>query len=540
MASIIKIKRSETTGQIPGSLELGEIAVNLFDRKLYVGNSTGISAIGGEDFRIATQASDEGAYIKLNGDTTQSSNSVLLEAGTDLDITHQANGSILFGLEATIASNTTGTAATADAMTSAVTVTLTGDTTGTATFTNAGDTASITTTIADASIEGAQIAPNSLGANTFVAKSVGTAAIADGAITGAQVAATSLGANTLASDSVTTVKIVDANVTEAKLASDSVSTAKIVDANVTEAKLASDSVSTAKIVDANVTDAKLATDAVVTSKIAAGAVTNAKIAADAVTLGTQTTGNYVSTVADAGAGDIVVTGSGSETATVTLDLADEISSNTSGTAAQADAMSSAVTVTLTGDVAGTATFTNAGDTASITATIQADSVALGTDTTGDYVEAIQGTAGEIEVSAGGEGATVTIGLPDDVTIGGQLNVTENAVITGNTSVGGDLSVSGDLNVTGAVTYLSSSTVNVDDSMLKLSANNVADVTDHGVYAQYVEGGTTKWAGYFRDASDSSIFKFYTDVEAEPTTTVDTTATGYTQATIEATIDGGSY
>jgi len=460
MASIIKIKRSESTGQIPSSLELGEIAVNLFDRKLYVGNSTGISAIGGEDFRFATQDSDEGAYLKLNGDTTQSSNSVLLEAGTDLDVSRQANGSIVFALEATIASNTTGTAATADAMSSAVTVSLSGDITGSATFTNAGDTASITTSIADASISGNHISPNSLGANTFVAKSVGTAAIADGAITSAKIAASGITANAIGNDS--------------------------------------------------------------------------------VALGTKTTGNYVATVADAGAGDIVVTGSGSETAAITLDLADEISSNTSGTAAQADAMSSAVTVTLSGDVAGTATFTNAGDTASITATIQADSVALGTDTTGDYVEAIQGTAGEIEVSAGGEGATVTIGLPDDVTVAGQLNVSENVVVTGNTSVGGDLSVSGDLNVTGAVTYLSSSTVNVDDSMLKLSANNVADVTDHGVYAQYVEGGTTKWAGYFRDASDSSIFKFYTDVEAEPTTTVDTTATGYTQATIEATIDGGSY
>ena len=460
MASIIKIKRSETTGQIPSSLELGEIAVNLFDRKLYVGNTSGITKIGGEDFRLATQSNDSGAYLLLNGETPATSNAVLLEAGTDLDITHQANGSILFELEDAIASNTSGTAATASALTSAVTVELTGDTTGTATFTSAGDTASITTTIADASIEGAQIAPNSLGANTFVAKSVGTAAIADGAITSAKIANLGITANAVGNDS--------------------------------------------------------------------------------VELGTKTTGNYVATVADAGAGDIVVSGSGSETASVTLDLADEISSNTSGTAALADAMSSAVTVTLSGDVAGTATFTNAGDTASITATIQADSVALGTDTTGDYVEAIQGTAGEIEVSAGGEGATVTIGLPDDVTIGGQLNVTENAVITGNTSVGGDLSVSGDLNVTGAVTYLSSSTVNVDDSMLKLSANNVADVTDHGVYAQYVEGGTTKWAGYFRDASDSSIFKFYTDVEAEPTTTVDVLATGYTQATIEATIDGGSY
>lgn len=461
MASIIKIKRSDSTGSVPGSLELGEIAVNLFDRKLYVGNSTGVTAVGGEQFRLTTQNSDEGALLKIFADTPSFANSILLEAGTDLDITNQANGSILFELEDEIASNTTGTAATADAFTSAVTVTLTGDTTGTATFTNAGDTASITTTIADASIEGAQIAPNTLGANTFVAKSVGTAAIADAAITSA--------------------------------------------------------------------------------KIAAGGITANAVGNDSVALGTKTTGNYVATVADAGAGDIVVSGSGSETASVTLDLADEISSNTSGTAAQADALSSSVTVTLTGDVTGSATFANAGDTASITATIEPDSVALGTDTTGDYVGTIQGTANEIAVTgAGTEDRDVTIGLPTDVTVAGQLNIGENVVVTGNTSVGGDLQVSGNLDVTGSVTYLSSSTVQVDDTMLKLSANNSADVSDHGVYAMYVEGGTTKYAGYFRDASDSSIFKFYTDVEVEPTTTVDIEATGYAQATVEATIDGGTY
>ena len=461
MASIIKLKRSTTAAAVPSSLELGEVAVNLFDRKLYVGNSTGVTAVGGEQFRLTTQNSDEGALLKIFADTPSFANSILLEAGTDLDITNQANGSVLFELEDTISSNTTGTAATASALTSAVTVTLTGDTTGTATFTSAGDTASISTTIADASISGGQIAPNSLGANTFVAKSVDTVAIADGAITSAKIAASGITANAIGNDS--------------------------------------------------------------------------------VALGTKTTGNYVATVADAGAGDIVVSGSGSETASVTLDLADQISSNTSGTAALADAMSSAVTVTLSGDVAGTATFTNAGDTATITTTIQADSVALGTDTTGDYVGTIQGTANEIAVTgAGTEDRNVTIGLPTDVTVQGQLDVGENVVVTGNTSIGGDLQVAGNLDVTGAVTYLSSSTVNVDDSMLKLSANNVADVTDHGVYAQYVEGGTTKWAGYFRDASDSSIFKFYTDVEVEPTTTVDITAAGYAQATLEATIDGGTY
>jgi hypothetical protein len=47
------------------------------------------------------------------------------------------------------------------------------------------------------------------------------------------------------------------------------------------------------------------------------------IGADAVALGTDTTGNYVATIADAGSGRITVSGSGSENAGVTLDIADD-------------------------------------------------------------------------------------------------------------------------------------------------------------------------------------------------------------------------
>lgn len=53
---------------------------------------------------------------------------------------------------------------------------------------------------------------------------------------------------------------------------------------------------------------------------ASGALT---IASDAVALSTDTTGNYVATVADAGSGFITVAGSGSEGAAVTLTLADD-------------------------------------------------------------------------------------------------------------------------------------------------------------------------------------------------------------------------
>jgi cytoskeletal protein CcmA (bactofilin family) len=114
MASIIKIKRSNTSGSNPGvynastnpnGLVEGEIAVNLFDRKIYVGNSAGVSTIGGEDFRLTTQTAGDGAYIRLFGDSVLSSNNVLLNPGEGIDITRQANGSILVAAEDATTSN---------------------------------------------------------------------------------------------------------------------------------------------------------------------------------------------------------------------------------------------------------------------------------------------------------------------------------------------------------------------------------------------------------------------------------------------------
>ena len=66
------------------------------------------------------------------------------------------------------------------------------------------------------------------------------------------------------------------------------------------------------------------------------------------------------------------------------------------------------TLTLNGDVTGSATFTNLGN-ATLTATIAANSVALGTDTTGNYVATIATGAG-LDGSASSEGATPTITL----------------------------------------------------------------------------------------------------------------------------------
>jgi hypothetical protein len=57
-------------------------------------------------------------------------------------------------------------------------------------------------------------------------------------------------------------------------------------------------------------------------------------------------------------------------------------------------------------------------------------------------------------------------------------------------------------------------------MFKLGSTNPADAVDIGVYGQYVEGGVTKYQGYFRDQTDNT-FKFFTGTTIEPSVTVDT-------------------
>jgi hypothetical protein len=123
-------------------------------------------------------------------------------------------------------------------------------------------------------------------------------------------------------------------------------------------------------------------------------------------------------------------------------------------------------ITLSGDVTGSATMTNLGDV-TITTTVQPNSVALGTDTTGDYVATIVGTANEVTVSPNsGESAAVTIGLPD------------NVEITGNLQVGGNL------NVIGTVNSVNTTQINIEDNKVKLNSNATGTPTaDAGILVE---------------------------------------------------------
>jgi hypothetical protein len=80
-----------------------------------------------------------------------------------------------------------------------------------------------------------------------------------------------------------------------------------------------------------------------------------------------------------------------------------------------------ISITLTGDVTGTGTITNLANV-SFATTIAADSVALGTDTTGNYVASLVAGTNITLSNNSGEGATPTIGL------------TNNAITVGSTAI----------------------------------------------------------------------------------------------------------
>jgi len=98
-------------------------------------------------------------------------------------------------------------------------------------------------------------------------------------------------------------------------------------------------------------------------------------------------------------------------------------------------------------------------------------VDLATQTTGNYIATIAGTANEVEVSgSGSENSAVTIGLPNDVTI------------TNNLTVGGNL------NVTGTINSVNTTQVNIVDNKINLNTDFTGTPTvDAGVR---VERGTS--------------------------------------------------
>lgn len=99
----------------------------------------------------------------------------------------------------------------------------------------------------------------------------------------------------------------------------------------------------------------------------------------------------------------------------------------SGNAATATKWAAPITLTLGSDLGGNVSFDGSGNV-TLNATIQADSVALGTDTTGDYVQSISASGAGISLTGGtGESSTPAITL--DATLNSLAGYNTNGILT---------------------------------------------------------------------------------------------------------------
>tara|TARA_R100000353_G_scaffold34514_2_gene27627 strand:- start:3336 stop:8693 length:5358 start_codon:yes stop_codon:yes gene_type:complete len=112
-----------------------------------------------------------------------------------------------------------------------------------------------------------------------------------------------------------------------------------------------------------------------------------------------------------------------------------------------------------------------------------------------------------------------------------INGTEEfSIDSSNASLGGNLTIAGDLTVNGTTTTVNTETLAVEDPLISMAKNNSANSVDIGFYGRYNDG-SNKYLGLFADASDSNNFKLFKGTGTEPTTTVDTSASGYVSASL---------
>jgi hypothetical protein len=151
--------------------------------------------------------------------------------------------------------------------------------------------------------------------------------------------------------------------------------------------------------------------------------------------------------------------------------------------------------------------------------------ALGTQTTGNYVQSLVAGTGLTITDNSGEGATPTVAI-------GQSVATSASPTFGSLSTTGALYVGTDIHVGGVYYTTTETNLAIEDSFIYLNDGNTISDPDLGFAGNYNDG-TYRHAGVFSDASDSHKFKFFKGYEPEPTNPINTSHASYTHADVIA-------
>ena len=192
-----------------------------------------------------------------------------------------------------------------------------------------------------------------------------------------------------------------------------------------------------------------------------------------------------------------------------INIAGDISGVTAGTGLTCGGTSGVVTVTLADTAVTAAAYGSATQVATFTVDAQERltaaanaTIAIPSTAVTDFTEAVQdvagalvaGTANEVSVTYDDAAGTLTIGQPDDVTIGGILTVTGNLVVNGTT------------------TTVNSTTTTVDDPIFTLGGDTAPssdDDKDRGIEFRYHTGSAAK-VGYFGYDDSTGYFTYIPD------------------------------
>jgi len=198
-------------------------------------------------------------------------------------------------------------------------------------------------------------------------------------------------------------------------------------------------------------------------------------------------------------------------------------------------------ITTTGNVSIGGTLSVSGNNFSNVADIGLDSISAATNDIN--IALTDNRANALTIKQGSDAYMIfdTANSSESISIGTGLSGTAITIGhgTSETTIGDNLVVTGNLTVQGDTTTVNTATLSVEDPLVIVgSGNNSSDSVDLGLYGLYdTSGSQDLYSGLFRDASDSGKWKLFKDLQTEPTTTVNTSGTGYAVGTLVANLEG---
>jgi hypothetical protein len=118
-----------------------------------------------------------------------------------------------------------------------------------------------------------------------------------------------------------------------------------------------------------------------------------------------------------------------------------------------------------------------------------------------------------------------------VTTGSTLTVNASGIHVNSALSITDLILSGNLDINGTLTTVDTTNLSVTDSIISLArGQTTASTLDIGFYGTFGNATTTSYSGLFRDATDN-VYKLFSGAIPEPTTTVDTANANFALANL---------